>query len=275
MFWGVTKNPWPVPEPHLTADVHPALAAAARAAARAYQEARHLHTRAELREEVADGADGTPTMRVDAIVELAIVEAAAAAGVNLLSEEAGFVDNGSAATLVVDPVDGSANAALGVPLSCFAGALVVDTEPVEALTVWFDTGRAWSARAGRPTPFRTSGRTRLRGASLCLMRPKRGTEEAWARLADAADRVRVLCTTCLETALVAEGSVDGFADPGSDTHRLMDLVAALVTVPAAGGALLDLHGRPLVFDLDLSRRWSGIAAATPALADELIATVLG
>ncbi len=271
----MTKNLWPVPEPELTADVHPALAATARAASRAYQEARQLHTRAELREEVADGADGTPTMRVDALVEAAIAEAAEAAGMNLLSEEAGFLDNGSAATLVIDPVDGSANAAFGVPLSCFAGAVVIDTLPVEALTVWFDTGRAWSAKAGQPTPFRTSGRTTLKGSSLCLMRPKRGTEEAWTRLATAADRIRILCTTCLETMLVAEGSVDGFADPGSDTHRLMDLIAALVTVPAAGGALLDLHGRPLEFDLDLSRRWSGIAAATPALADELITTILG
>jgi myo-inositol-1(or 4)-monophosphatase len=271
----VTKNPWPVPEPLLPDDVHPALAATARAAARAYQEARNLHTRAELREEVAGGADGTPTMRVDAIVEDAIAEAAKASGVNLLSEEAGFLDNGSAATLVVDPVDGSANAAYGVPLSCFAGAVVVDTVPTEALTVWFDTGRAWSAKAGQPTTFRTSGRRKLKGASVCMLRPKRGTEDAWMRVANEADRIRVLCTTCLETMLVAEGSVDAFVDPGSDTHRLMDLIAALVTVPAAGGVLLDVKGRPLTFDLDLSRRWSGVAAATPELADELVATVLG
>jgi myo-inositol-1(or 4)-monophosphatase len=128
---------------------------------------------------------------------------------------------------------------------------------------------------GKPTPFRTSGRPELKGASVCMMRPKRGTEDAWMRVANQADRIRVLCTTCLETMLVAEGSVDAFVDPGSDTHRLMDLIAALVTVPAAGGALLDLRGRPLTFDLDLSRRWSGIAAATPALADELIGAILG
>ncbi|WP_367135040.1 inositol monophosphatase [Saccharothrix sp. HUAS TT1] len=268
-------NTWPVPTPDLPADVHPALAATATAASRAFAQARRDFTRVQLREEVADGADGTPTMRVDAIVEAAIAEAAAGAGANLLSEEAGFLDNGSAATLVIDPVDGSANAAMGVPLSCFAGALVIDDQPVEALTVWFDTGRAWSAHAGRPTPFRTSGRTTLKGASMCMMRPKRGTEEAWSRVANQADRIRILSTTCLETVLVAEGSVDAFADPGSDTHRLMDLIAALVTVPAAGGVLLDLHGRPLTFDLDLSRRWSGVAAATPALADDLIATILG
>lgn len=268
-------NPWPVPEPDLPADVHPVLAAASRAASAAYDRARRRFTRAQLREEIADGADGTPTMRVDELVESAIAEVAAQARVNLLSEEAGFVDQGSDTTLVIDPVDGSANAATGVPLSCFAGALVRGDQPVEALTVWFDTGRAWSAWAGRPTPFRTSGRTGLKGASMCMMRPKQGTEDAWARVANQVERVRILSTTCLETMLVAEGSVDAFADPGSDTHRLMDLIAALVTVPAAGGVLLDLRGRPLTFDLDLSRRWSGVAAATPALADELIATILG
>ncbi len=266
---------WPVPEPEMPADVHPALAATARAASVAYGEARLAHTRLELREEVADGADGTPTMRVDAIVEGAIAEAAKRNGANLLSEEAGFIDNGSAETLVIDPVDGSANAAFGVPLSCLAGVVVRDGVPSEALTVWFDTGRSWWARVGEPTPYRTTGRTTLDGASVCLMRPKRGTEEAWHRVASRADRIRILCTTCLETALVAEGSVDAFIDPGSDTHRIMDLAAALVTVPAAGGVLLDLRGRPFTFDHDLTRRWSGVAAATPQLAEALIEVALG
>ncbi|WNV90756.1 inositol monophosphatase family protein [Umezawaea sp. Da 62-37] len=265
---------WPVPVPELPADVHPALAATARAASAAYGAARLAHPRLELREEVADGADGTPTMRVDALVEGAIAEAAARHHANLLSEEAGFIDNGSDVTLVIDPVDGSANAALGVPLSCFAGVVVVDGTPTEALTVWFDTGRAWWARAGEPTPYRTTGRTALDGASVCLMRPKRGTEAAWHRIANRADRIRVLCTTCLETALVAEGSVDAFIDPGSDTHRIMDLAAALVTVPAAGGVLVDLHGRPFTFDHDLTKRWSGVAAATPQLAEALIEAAL-
>lgn len=265
---------WPVPEPEMPADVHPALAATARAASQAYGEARLAHTRLELREEVADGADGTPTMRVDAIVEGAIADAAMRNGANLLSEEAGFIDNGSAETLVIDPVDGSANAAFGVPLSCFAGVVVRDGVPTEALTVWFDTGRSWWARAGEPTPYRTTGRTALDGASVCLMRPKRGTEEAWHRIANRADRIRILCTTCLETMLVAEGSVDAFIDPGSDTHRIMDLAAALVTVPAAGGVLLDLRGRPFTFDHDLTKRWSGVAAATPQLAEALIQVAL-
>ncbi|GAA4426409.1 bifunctional fructose-bisphosphatase/inositol-phosphate phosphatase [Actinokineospora soli] len=265
---------WPVPAPGLRADVHPARAAAARAASAAYGSARLSLGRAALAEEIAMGADGTPTMRVDAAVEDAVAESAQRSGVNLLSEEAGFLDHGSALTLVVDPVDGSANAASGVPLSCFAGALVRDAAPSEALTVWLDTGRTWWARTGHPTPYRTSGRTTLDGATVNLLRPKRSNRDAWLRVLDRIGRLRVLGTTCLEAALVAEGSVDAFADAGSDTLRIVDLAAAVVTVPAAGGAVIDARGRALEFDPDLTRRWSAIVAATPALAEEIAAIIV-
>ena len=55
----------------------------------------------------------------------------------------------------------------------------------------------------------------------------------------------------------------------------MDLAAAMVLVPAAGGAVIDAAGRPLEIDTDLSRRWSGVVAATPALAEELAAAIRG
>ncbi|MEU6641771.1 inositol monophosphatase family protein [Saccharomonospora sp. NPDC046836] len=261
--------PWPVPEPDLPIGVDAALAEAARAASAAYAQARRHYSRAELAEEIAAGADGTPTMRVDRIVEDAIAEAAHRHGVNLLSEEAGFVDNGSAVTLVVDPVDGSANAAAGVPLCCFAGVVAVDGRATEALTTWLDTGRAWHAVTGEPVPFRTTGRTTVDGAAVNLLRPKPRGARAWQRIADRAGRVRILSSTVLEAAFVAEGAIDAFCDPGSDTHRIVDLATALVTVPAAGGAVLDARGRPLELDPDLTRRWSGIVAASLPLAEEL------
>ncbi|MFD1051065.1 inositol monophosphatase family protein, partial [Kibdelosporangium lantanae] len=116
-------------------------------------------------------------------------------------------------------MDGSANAAMGVPLCSFAGVVVIDGVATEALTLWFDTGRAWWASSGTPTGYRTSGRTTLDGAAVTMLRPKDNSMAAWLAVAARAERVRVLSTTCLECALVAEGSVDAFIDPGSDTHR--------------------------------------------------------
>ncbi|TCP53607.1 D-fructose 1,6-bisphosphatase [Tamaricihabitans halophyticus] len=266
---------WPIPDPEIPAATDPALAALANVAAAAFRSARGTLTRTELAEKVGMGADGTPTMRLDELVDGAIAEQVNRLGVNLLSEEVGVVDNGSASTIVVDPVDGTANAVAGVPLSAFAATLVRDGVPVESLTCWLDTGRCWRAVAGEPTPYRTTGRTSLAGAAVSLLRPQRHTVDAWWRVADQASRVRVLSTSCLEAALVAEGATDGFVDAGSDTHRIVDLAAALVLVPAAGGCVLDAFGRPVEIDNDLSKRWSGVVAATPLLAEELAGAIRG
>ncbi|WP_349345435.1 inositol monophosphatase family protein [Streptomyces rapamycinicus] len=226
-------------------------------------------------EKVQTGADGTPTMRLDILVDTAIAEVVNAHRINLLSEELGSIDNGSAITLVTDPVDGTANAASGVPLSAFAGVIAVDGVPTEALTSWLDTGRCWHTVAGQPSPYRTNGRTELDGAAVSLLRPQPQIADAWWRVATRAARIRILSTSCLEAVLVTEKSTDAFADAGSDTHRIVDLAAAMVTVPAAGGAVIDVRGRPLEIDPDLTRRWSGVVAATPRLAEELPETIRG
>jgi myo-inositol-1(or 4)-monophosphatase len=257
-------------------EAHPALRAAATAALEAYTAARAEHDRSALAEVVADGADGTPTMRIDVIVETAILAVLEGRPVNVLTEETGWVDNGSALTLVMDPLDGSANAAAGVPLSAFSAALAVDGRFTEALTVWLETGRTWWALTDRRSALRTSGRTGLDGAAVSLLRPHPGNAKAsaaWWAVARRAARIRILSTSCLEAALVAEGATDAFADAATDTHRLVDLAAALVLVEAAGGAVRDVFGRPIELDTDLTRRWSGVVAATPDLADELAAAL--
>jgi myo-inositol-1(or 4)-monophosphatase len=253
-------------------DTHALLTATAEAARVAYADARATLDRAALAETVAEGADGTPTMRIDRIVEDAILrELDDRPPVNVLSEETGWIDRGSDITLVIDPLDGSANGAAGVPLTAFAGAIAVGGEFTQALTVWLDTGRSWWADRDVPTPYRTSGRTELTGAAISMLRPHTddpGAGAAWWAAAERAARVRILSTSCLEAALVAEGAIDAFADACSDTHRLVDLAAAVVMVTAAGGTVTDAFGRPVEFDTDLTRRWSGVVAATPRLAEE-------
>ena len=68
----------------------------------------------------------------------------------------------------------------------------------------------------------------------------------------------------------AEVAIDAFCDPSGEVHRVVDLAATTVIVEAAGGVVWDLYGRPLTLEPDLSKRWSGIAAASPRLAEELI-----
>jgi len=200
-------------------------------------------------------------------------------GVNLLSEEIGWVDVGSAVTLVVDPVDGTANAAAGVPVACFSGAVAVDGVITEGLTRWLDTGYDWAAAHGEAIaggPFRTTGRTTMAGAAVSMLRPQKTRDlDAWWRIAGAADRIRIFSCSTLESALVCTGAVDAFVDAGGDVHRLMDLAATVALAQACDATVIDAHGRAIEVDPDLTRRWSGVVAATPALAEELAAAIRG
>ncbi|MEK8171279.1 hypothetical protein NKH77_22985 [Streptomyces sp. M19] len=66
----------------------------------------------------------------------------------------------------------------------------------------------------------------LTGAALSMLRPHTANPPAaaaWWAAASRAARVRILSTTRLEAALVAEGATDASADACSDTHRLVDL----------------------------------------------------
>lgn len=274
---GTLTMPWI--DPLLPAGTDPVLGEACRAAAAAARTAWTDLDRDERAREVRTGADGTPTMRIDELVEDAILDVAERRRVNLLSEEVGFVDHGSATTLVVDPLDGSANAAAGVPLSCFSGALMHDDQLSEALTCWLETGRCIGARSDGTVTYRTSGRTALTGAAVSMLRPRisdggRDTTPIWTDLSDRAGRVRILSSSCLESMLVADGSIDAFADAGSDTHRLVDLVAAMIIVPAAGGHVCDAYGRPIELSTDLTVRYSGVVAATRALAEEMCEVIM-
>jgi myo-inositol-1(or 4)-monophosphatase len=258
-----------------TTELDPSLFAGARAAREALADARKRFSKEELCAYVGTGADGTPTMKVDELVEARIVDALAPFGCNIVSEELGFVDNGSAVTLVVDPLDGSANAANEIPLACYSVALAVDGEFIEALTVWLETGQPWGANrdgsitVGAPAGgWKTSGRKNFQGAAISLLRPHPTTWGPWKATVERASRVRILSCSTLESVLVLQGSTDLFADCASDTQRLVDIAAAAVLLPIAGGVVIDLYDRPISFTTDLTTRWSGIVAASEPLARE-------
>ena len=63
------------------------------------------------------GADGTLTKYVDKLAEDVAIKFIKKAdmGINILSEEAGFLDFGGEYTFVLDPVDGTRNAYRGIP----------------------------------------------------------------------------------------------------------------------------------------------------------------
>lgn len=249
------------------------LSEAAHTAWRAYRHAMGTMTPEERGRVIGMRPDGTETFLLDAAVEGPVLDVLERHGVNVISEEVGWIDRGSAVTVVLDPLDGTANAAAGVPVCAFAGAVVVDDVIEAARILWFDTGREWSSvRSDGPT---VSSRRSLEGATMSVTRPQPATLAAWTRLVGMAGRVRILGSSVIDAALVADGSIDLACDPGGDVHGIVDIAAAKLVVEAAGGAVLDIYGRPFTFEPDLRLRWSGVFAASRELAERAVAVVLG
>src|SRR2546425_11018726 len=77
------------------------------------------HAVAEIADDPAEvlghGADGAPSTRIDRVAEEAVLRVLdyEDARLNVLSEEAGFVDRGGGATLVLGPIDGTHKALRG------------------------------------------------------------------------------------------------------------------------------------------------------------------
>lgn len=199
------------------------------------------------------------------------------AGYRVLTEESGIVaaapggTSASEITVVVDPVDGSTNASHGLPW--FATSLcAVDADgPLAAHVVNLATGQRFQAVRNEGIEvdpgladrrdFGPSDCDRLSDAivSLSGLPPSHG---GWRQF-------RAYGACALDMCAVAGGLVDGFVDVDG-AHGVWDYLGAQLVCAEAGVALADGAGRDLVV-LDPAQRRAPIAAATPALLDELVA----
>ncbi len=209
--------------------------------------------------------------RVDLDVDEACVGPLIDAGYAVLSEETGLQHPAGRKALglvVVDPLDGSTNASLGLPWCNTALCLVVDGVPEVAMVSNLVTGERFHAVRG--------------GGSFC----NRAAIEASAAtgLADAIIAVngwppqhlgwrqfRAMGAAALDICTVARGAFDAYVDMTHGTLGVWDYLAAMLIVTEAGGVMADAFERELVV-LDHDARRAPIAASTPELLDELVRT---
>lgn len=190
------------------------------------------------------------------------------AGVGVLSEESG-VHGGERERdlmIVVDPLDGSTNAARGIPW--FATSLcAVDVDgPRAALVVDLFHGRTYTAVR--------DGGAAVDGLALCpstcvdldqaLVGISGFPEHAlgWRQF-------RTLGAAALDLCAVAEGALDAFVDCNPSAHGPWDYLGGALVCTEAGATVDDAFGRGLVA-LGHTDRRTPVAAATP----ELFATLL-
>ena len=219
---------------------------------------------------VGVGADGTPTEYIDKLAEDIALRflKKAKTKVNILSEEAGFVDQGGEYTFVLDPIDGSRNACRGIPF--YAVSLAVGKQMLSDVTYGIvkniPTGDTFTGEKGHGTfmnkqPIVTPDNPG-RDTISCLSLGKNHDERTIA-LADN-NIVRSLGSASLEMCMVAIGALDLYM-VGKEYLRVTDIAASTLIVREAGGLVKNIQGIELDMPLTLDKRTSVIAACNEEL----------
>jgi fructose-1,6-bisphosphatase/inositol monophosphatase family enzyme len=203
----------------------------------------------------------------DLAADAAAVRVLDGAGVGVLSEESGRRHLEHEIVVVVDPLDGSTNAARGIPWFATSLCAVDGDGPRAALVVDLPHGRTFTAVRG--------GGASVDGVAL---RPSGCTDvgEALVGISGLPERslgwrqFRTLGAAALDLCAVAEGTLDGYVDCSPSAHGAWDYLGGTLVCTEAGAVVADALGRDLVA-LDHGERRTPVGAATPELLDALLA----
>ncbi|MFY9606410.1 MAG: inositol monophosphatase family protein, partial [Thermoplasmata archaeon] len=162
---------------------------------------------------VGMGASGSATSRIDKFAEDVIVKYLDEEHIelNVLSEEAGFIDRGAKKVLVVDPIDGTLNCTRGIPF--FSVSLAVGRNRLSdcdyALVKNLFTGDCYYAQRGRGAELnghRIGVSKYDRDDAIFIMFDGRDAAPESEEVKLLASRIRTMGCASLEMCLVAQGS---------------------------------------------------------------------
>ncbi|HVT78770.1 MAG TPA: inositol monophosphatase [Acidimicrobiales bacterium] len=208
--------------------------------------------------------------KCDLAADAAVLDVLAKANVGVLSEESGLTDADRAIVVVVDPIDGSTNAAAGLPWFATSLCAVDGDGPLAAVVVNQATGTRFRAvRGGGATvdghPTRPLCAPRLADAFVALS----GLPDhhlGWRQF-------RALGAAALDMCAVAAGVLDAFIDCTKvPAHGPWDYLGAMLVCQEAGAVVADRYGQDLVV-LEHDARRSPIAASSEALLQQCINSV--
>jgi fructose-1,6-bisphosphatase/inositol monophosphatase family enzyme len=185
--------------------------------------------------------------------------------VAVLSEESGWSGQaGADLTVVLDPVDGSTNAARHIPYWSTSLCVLDGDGPLVALVVNQATGVATTAVRGegarRAGESIAPGKVERVEDAVVTLSGRPGEWLPWKQF-------RALGSAALNLCDLAAGAVDGLVDGGA-WHAPWDYLGGLLICREAGAEVVDAAGRELVVTDPAARRQL-LAAATPALLEDL------
>lgn len=242
-----------------------------------------LTGRAEAYEPYGRGAGGDISRKIDIVAEREAIDTLKEHGLKcaVITEESGTVvlsDGKPSGYVVLDAVDGTANALRGLPFYCCSIAFADEyrlSAVKHAVVMDLFTGDVYSASKGNGA-FVNGARMQVSkevkesyvvGMNLSGVPPER--IEKLKPVMSRPNHVRHFGANALELCIFARGLIDVFIDL-RDKIRVTDMAAAYLIVREAGGILISENGNDLDSDLDIKSRLSFIAAANKSALSDVV-----
>ena len=236
-----------------------------------------LHATASAVAEALDGLSdwglaGTrdSQYRSDLVADAAAAGVLDEAGLGVMSEESGPRRLDRPLVVVIDPVDGSTNAARRIPWYATSLCAVDPEGPRVAVVVNQASGSRFEAVRGGGArkdgqPIRPSTCDAL-GEAIVGFSGYPPRYLGWSQY-------RSLGAAALDLCAVAEGVLDGYAAVGGSQLGSWDYLGGMLVCTEAGAVVAEAMGRELV-TLDHAARRTPVAASTSALLEELVDAVV-
>ncbi|PJC50959.1 MAG: fructose 1,6-bisphosphatase [Nitrosopumilales archaeon CG_4_9_14_0_2_um_filter_34_16] len=231
------------------------------------------------------GAGGDISRNIDIIAEKTVLDYLREINFEcvVLGEECGRVElsNNPKGFIIMDAIDGSANAVRGVPFFCSSLAFAVENKlssVTDGVITNLANGEMYWASKDRGSFFNNKQikvhskdpiykiiGINTSGASADLMQRLYPIFEKY-------NHIRHFGANALEMALFARGLIDIFIDLRNKI-RIQDIAAGYLIVKESGGILLDADLKPLDADLSYETRISFVAAANQEILDEIMSQI--
>jgi len=221
---------------------------------------------------VGIGADGTPTKYIDKFAEDIAIDfiKKSKLNINILSEEAGFLDFDGDYTFILDPIDGTRNAIRGIPI--YSISLGVGKNSISDVNFGIvkniPTGDLFIAEKGNGA-FLNNNQIKTPEIPDKEFIFSYNDFNIFKKVNYRFDKVRALGCASIEICMVAIGAIDIYAV--CDEHlRITDIAASSLFIKEAGGALRNINGEDIDLNLNLDNRTSLIAACNIEIVNDFI-----
>jgi len=231
------------------------------------------------------GAGGDISRKIDIVAEKTVLDYLKKINFEciVLGEECGRVElsNNPKGFLIMDAIDGSANAVRGIPFFCCSLAFATEdklSSVTDAVVINLSNGDLYWATKGKGTYLNYTKihvHDKKPVYRIVGINTSGASEEVMKKLQPVFERhnhTRHFGANALEMAFLAQGLMDVFIDL-RDKIRIQDIAAGYFLIKEAGGLVLDAKLNPLDSDLSYQTRLSFIAATNQEILDNIMSQV--